>query len=55
VFVFNDLQAVVVATSSTATDDARRGYRRELLDLVGRDLLPAIDGPVWTAAPGRGR
>ncbi|MEQ1756928.1 MAG: serine hydrolase [Vicinamibacterales bacterium] len=42
VFVFKELQTVVVATSSTATGDERRGYRRQLLDLIGGDILPAV-------------
>lgn len=42
VFVFDDLQTVVVATSSTATGDERRGYRRDLLDLIARDILPEV-------------
>jgi CubicO group peptidase (beta-lactamase class C family) len=42
VLVFDELQAVVVATSSTATDDERQSYRRELLDLIGRDILPVL-------------
>jgi len=42
VMVFRDLQAVVVATSSTATGDERRGYRRELLDLIGTQVLPIV-------------
>ena len=43
VLVFRDLQTVVVATSSTDVGEERRGYRRELLDLVGRDILPALE------------
>lgn len=42
VLVFDELQAVVVATSSTATDEARRGYRRDLLDLIAQDVLPVL-------------
>jgi CubicO group peptidase (beta-lactamase class C family) len=45
IFVFRDLQAVVVATSSTAVGDERRGYRRELLDLIARDVLPTLTAP----------
>ncbi len=40
VLVLRDIQTVVVATSSTATGDERRGYRRELLDLIAREILP---------------
>jgi CubicO group peptidase (beta-lactamase class C family) len=43
VMVFRDLQAVIVATSSTATGDERRSYRRELLDLIGTEVLPAVE------------
>jgi CubicO group peptidase (beta-lactamase class C family) len=46
IFVFKDLQTVVVATSSTAVGDERRGYRRELLDLIARDVLPALTAPL---------
>jgi CubicO group peptidase (beta-lactamase class C family) len=42
ILVFDDLQTVVVATSSTATGDERRGYRRELLDLIGQEILPVL-------------
>ncbi len=49
VFVFNDLQTVVVATSSTAVGDERRSYRRELLALIARDVLPVVAAP---ALPG---
>jgi CubicO group peptidase (beta-lactamase class C family) len=46
IFVFKDLQAVVVATSSTAAGDERRGYRRALLGLIGRHVLPEVAGEV---------
>jgi CubicO group peptidase (beta-lactamase class C family) len=36
ILVFDDIDAVVTATSSTAESDERRGYRRELLALIGR-------------------
>ena len=42
ILVFEDLQTVVVATSSTTTGDDRRGYRRALLDFVGTEILPAL-------------
>ncbi len=45
ILVFGDLQTVVVATSSTALGDERRGYRRQLLDLIARDILPAVGTP----------
>jgi CubicO group peptidase (beta-lactamase class C family) len=44
ILVFRDLQAVVVATSSTAVGDERRGYRRQLLDLIGEQILPVLEG-----------
>jgi CubicO group peptidase (beta-lactamase class C family) len=43
IFVFRDLDAVVVTTSSTATDDQRRSYRRALLDLIGTQVLPSLE------------
>ena len=55
VFVFRDLQTVVVATSSTATGDERRGYRRQLLDLIGADILPAVTAGSWQPASGSSR
>ncbi len=42
IMVFRDLDLVVAATSSTATSDERHGYRRQLLDLIGSQLIPAI-------------
>jgi CubicO group peptidase (beta-lactamase class C family) len=36
ILVFDDLDLVVTATSSTDVSDERRGYRRELLALIGR-------------------
>ena len=40
VFVFRELDLVVVVTSSTTVSDERRGYRRELFDLLERHVLP---------------
>jgi CubicO group peptidase (beta-lactamase class C family) len=40
VFVFRDLDLVVVVTSSTTVSDERRGYRRELFDLLAQHVLP---------------
>jgi CubicO group peptidase (beta-lactamase class C family) len=42
ILVFRDLETVVVATSSVAESDERRGYRRELLALVGQYILGHI-------------
>jgi CubicO group peptidase (beta-lactamase class C family) len=39
VMVFRDLGLVVVATSSTAVDDERRGHRRMLFDLIEEHVL----------------
>ena len=39
IFVFRDLELVVVVTSSTAGDDERRGYRRQLFDLLETHIL----------------
>ena len=43
VLVFRDLDLVVAATSSTATSDERHGYRRQLLDLIGNQVLPVVE------------
>ena len=45
ILVFEDLQTVVVATSSTTAGDDRRDYRRSLLEFIGTDLLPALSPP----------
>ena len=42
IFVFRDLGLIVVATSSTNVDDERRGYRRDLFDLIERDVIPPV-------------
>jgi CubicO group peptidase (beta-lactamase class C family) len=39
IFVFRDLSLVVAVTSSTAGDDERRGYRRQLFDLLETHIL----------------
>jgi CubicO group peptidase (beta-lactamase class C family) len=44
IFVFRDLELVVVTTSSTAVSEERRGYRRALFDLVDREVLTPIAG-----------
>ena len=41
IFVFRDLELVVAVTSSTAMSDERRGYRRQLFDLIESHVLPA--------------
>ncbi|HXW05643.1 MAG TPA: serine hydrolase [Vicinamibacterales bacterium] len=45
IMVFRDLDLVVVATSSTAMDDERRGHRRLLFDVIEQHVL----GPVARA------
>jgi CubicO group peptidase (beta-lactamase class C family) len=40
IFVFRDLDLVVAITSSTTVSDERRGYRRQLFDLLERHVLP---------------
>ena len=42
VFVFRDLDLVVVATSSTAVSEERRGHRRRLFALVEEQILPPV-------------
>ena len=44
IFVFDRLDLVVVVTSATDVSDERRGYRRELFDLLERHVLPRIAG-----------
>jgi CubicO group peptidase (beta-lactamase class C family) len=40
IMVFRELGLVVAITSSTAASDERRGYRRQLFELLERDVLP---------------
>lgn len=42
IFVFRDLDLVVAVTSSTAASDERRGYRRQLFDLIEMHILPRV-------------
>jgi CubicO group peptidase (beta-lactamase class C family) len=42
IFVFRDLDLVVAVTSSTAMSDERRGYRRQLFDLIETHILNAV-------------
>ncbi|MGE3959635.1 MAG: serine hydrolase domain-containing protein [Vicinamibacterales bacterium] len=44
IFVFRDLDLVITATSSTAVSEERRGHRRQLFDLITREILSPIDG-----------
>jgi CubicO group peptidase (beta-lactamase class C family) len=45
IFVFRELDLVVVVTSSTTASDERRGYRRELFDLLETHILPPRGAP----------
>jgi CubicO group peptidase (beta-lactamase class C family) len=42
VFVYRDLGVVVAVTSSTTMSEERWGYRRQLLELMGTHVLPAV-------------
>jgi CubicO group peptidase (beta-lactamase class C family) len=44
IFVFDRLDLVVVVTSATDVSDERRGYRRQLFDLIERHVLPQVAG-----------
>ena len=42
IFVFDRLDLVVVVTSATDVSDERRGYRRQLFDLLETHVLPRV-------------
>jgi CubicO group peptidase (beta-lactamase class C family) len=42
IMVFRELDLVVVATSATTVSDERRGYRRQLFDLIRTTILPEV-------------
>ncbi len=42
VFIFDRLDLVIVVTSATDVSDERRGYRRQLFDLLETHVLPRI-------------
>lgn len=42
IMVFRDLDLVVVVTSATTVSDERRGYRRQLFDLIETRILPEL-------------
>jgi CubicO group peptidase (beta-lactamase class C family) len=44
IFVFDRLDLVIVVTSATDVSDERRGYRRQLFDLIERHVLPQVAG-----------
>jgi CubicO group peptidase (beta-lactamase class C family) len=46
IFVFRELQLVVVATSSTAVSEERRGHRRRLFDLIDARILAPLTARV---------
>ncbi|HJR59088.1 MAG TPA: serine hydrolase [Vicinamibacterales bacterium] len=43
IFVFRDLDLVVAVTSATTMSEERRGYRRQLFDLLETHILPRVD------------
>jgi len=43
IFVFDRLELVVVVISATDVSDERRGYRRQLFDLLESHVLPRIE------------
>jgi hypothetical protein len=42
VIVFRDLHLIVVTTSSTAVSEERRDHRRQIFDIIERQILPAV-------------
>jgi CubicO group peptidase (beta-lactamase class C family) len=46
IMVFRDLDLVVAVTSSTTVSDERRGYRRQLFDLLETHVLPSLSTDV---------
>ena len=44
IFVFRDLELVVAVTSATDASDERRGYRRQLFELLETHVLPPAGG-----------
>jgi CubicO group peptidase (beta-lactamase class C family) len=42
IFVVEDLDLVVVTTSSAAVSEDRRGHRRLIFDMLERDIIPAV-------------
>lgn len=45
IFVFRELGLVVAVTSSTASDEERRGYREQLFDLIESHVLRTAQRP----------
>ena len=46
IFVFRSLDLVVAITSSTTMSEERRGYRRQLFDLLETHILPQVGGRI---------
>jgi CubicO group peptidase (beta-lactamase class C family) len=44
IFVFRELQLVVAITSATTVSEERRGYRRQLFDLIETHIVPRVEG-----------
>jgi CubicO group peptidase (beta-lactamase class C family) len=42
IFVFRELDLVIVSTSSTSVDDERRGHRRMLFDLIEQHIIDPV-------------
>jgi hypothetical protein len=42
--VFRELDVVVAVTSNPNVSDERRGYRRQLFDLLATQVLPHVAG-----------
>ena len=53
ILVFRELDLVVAVTSSTTVSDERRGYRRQLFDLLGTHVLPAAAKAGYLLAPSK--
>ena len=51
ILVFDELDLVVVVTSATDVSDERRGYRRQLFDLLEQHLLPAVEAARAAGGP----
>ena len=53
IFVFRELDLVIVATSSPAVSEERRGHRRRLFDLIEREVLARLDVNVQSSVGSR--
>ena len=52
IVVFRELDLVVVVTSATTVSDERRGYRRQLFDLIETKILSQVRRPGFVARLG---